>query len=605
MKHLLLFSLGPVQSFIAQARKTHDLYAGSMLLSHLVNKAIEAVGEKHLIFPKKGEAMPNRFLAKVPETETDLQAFGERVELTVRKEWKKIADGALKDISPKPAGFDEQIAGLLEIFWAIEPLEQENKYKETVARLEKTLAAIKNVRPFSQYSWQGENIGEQGRKCSLDGQRNVLFYKPKNGFDRSETGSPLYSTPGGVYISSHLPEAVLQSGEGLSAVSFVKRRYLYSQTQSFKSTAEIALVDALKFLNDPKQTPDGSIWLSQYRSAFPDEINAQVYYEEGLSDAFLKSQNIQPTRSIDELRQIRKKLETLSKAEGHKFQKYYAILTFDGDDMGKWLSGENLKDQSQLQDFQVQFAACLADFAAEARKVLDNGSGQTVYAGGDDFLGFVNLNHLLPVLKKLRQLFHRKVDMPLQQFKKADVEKIAFSAGVCVAHYKEPLSLVLQEAKNAQKKAKELNKKDAFAIAVIKGSGESHTTVLSFDEGAENVKRLQTLTHALIEETFSNNFIKTMRMELERVVDFKSDRAAFAVFDDFEQVFETELRRLLNRSSNQKDKEKRKQEVNTMTTMLMELLGDRSVENFFQMLHIADFFQRETDAPKAQTTQTI
>ncbi len=31
--HLFLFTLGPVQSFIAQARKTQDLYAGSETLS--------------------------------------------------------------------------------------------------------------------------------------------------------------------------------------------------------------------------------------------------------------------------------------------------------------------------------------------------------------------------------------------------------------------------------------------------------------------------------------------------------------------------------------------------------------------------------------------
>lgn len=592
MKHLFLFSLGPVQSFIAQARKTHDLYAGSMLLSHLVNKAIDIIDEKHLIFPQRGIAMPNRFLAEVPETEANLQAFGERVENAVRAEWQKIAVAALSGISTKPASFDEQVAGLLEIFWVIEPLEREDRYQETVALLEKNLAAIKNVRPFSQYSWQEGMSGEQGRKCSLDGQRNVAFYRPKNGFDRSETGSPLYSTPGSVCISSQFPEALLQPGEGLSAVSFVKRRYLHSQTNSFKSTAEIALMDALKFLSDPKLTPDGSIWLSEYRSAFPgDGFNSQLYHEEGLSDTFLKNQNIQPGRHIDELRQIRRNLEDLSKAAGYKFQKYYTILTFDGDDMGKWLSGENLKDQSQLRAFQRAFATCLADFAKDVKQRLNNGSGQTVYAGGDDFLGFVNLNHLLCVLKDIRTLFHEKVDVPLQKFKKQDAGKIAFSAGVCVAHYKEPLSLVLQEAKEAQKAAKKLDKKDAFAISVIKGSGENHITALPFGNDAENVERLQTLTDALIQEDFSNNFIKTMRMEFERLPEFKQEQATF------EEVFKAELKRLLQRAA---ANESKRNEAGAITDMLMELFGTRSTENFFQMLHIADFFQREMDKPKAQ-----
>ena len=38
-EHLLLFSIGPVQSFIASARKTEDLWAGSYL-PFLVEKAI-------------------------------------------------------------------------------------------------------------------------------------------------------------------------------------------------------------------------------------------------------------------------------------------------------------------------------------------------------------------------------------------------------------------------------------------------------------------------------------------------------------------------------------------------------------------------------------
>ena len=41
-KELLLFQLGPVQEFIAQARSTRDLWSGSYLLSWLVAHAIIA-----------------------------------------------------------------------------------------------------------------------------------------------------------------------------------------------------------------------------------------------------------------------------------------------------------------------------------------------------------------------------------------------------------------------------------------------------------------------------------------------------------------------------------------------------------------------------------
>ncbi len=591
-KSLILFTIGPVQSFIAQARKTHDLYAGSQLLSNLVGKAIDIVGETNLIFPKRGEAMPNRFLAEVPEQITDLNAFGKKVEDAVRDEWKRIANGTLNEVTRKPDGFDQQIENFLEIYWVIETLESDNKYKETVVRLEKNLAALKNIRAFTQYSWQINLSGEQGRKCSLDGQRNVQFYRPKNGNDSSETRSPLYSTTGGVYITSNFPEAALQPGEGLSAVSFVKRRYQYNEINPFDSTTEIALLDALNHL---KGDTVNSILLKEYNQQIFSDFNAQLYYEDALTTDFFTKQaiNLKNGYSLEEARKKRKALEA---ASAFRFQKYYAVLTFDGDNMGKWLSGEKLNDKSQLKAFQIKFAECLADFAMTAKQRLNKNSGQTVYAGGDDFLGFVNLNHLLPILKDLRGMFHEKVNLPPNEFKK---DKISFSAGICVAHYKEPLTLVLQEAKNAQKKAKDLPGKDAFAITVVKGSGESHTTALPFEENANNIDKFKMLTDALLNEDFSNNFIKTTRLEFERVMDLSK------VLPKIEGLLRSELKRLLQRGANNEkwNREEKKQEAENMAEKLMALFGDRSTENFFQMLHIADFFQREMDSPNKINTK--
>ncbi|WP_373553991.1 type III-B CRISPR-associated protein Cas10/Cmr2 [Haliscomenobacter sp.] len=590
MKFLLLFTLGPVQSFIAQARKTHDLYAGSRLLSELIKTAIDtAGGEKQLIFPKIGAAMPNRFLIEVPEKETNLEAYGQKVERAVRAKWNQIAQVALTGFK-KPVGFDEQIEQHLEIFWAIEPLG--NKFEDTVKHLDKQVTAMKNIRSFSQYNWQNNAVGERGRKCSLDGQRNVQFYRSKVGQKLQAINSPLYSTEGGVCIKDDFKPDVLQPGEGLSAVGFVKRRYRPENTPEFESTAEIALLDALNFLQDKINNVVSSIRLHEYKNAF-DNFNAQLFYEEGLSEQFLQKQGITCNRPLDELSTIRKiYLEDFARENGFRFQKYYAILTFDGDDMGKWLSGKYLIDTSKLREFQEKFADCLANFAQAAKKRLDNQSGQTVYAGGDDFLGFVNLNHILPVLRKLRQLFEAKVHLPLLPYMQEN-KRISFSAGICMAHYKEPLSLVLQEAKNAQKKAKELKTKDAFAISVIKGSGESHLTVLPFETGAKNVERLEKLIKALIEGGFSNSFISAMHREFARLLDFKGGLLLF------EEMFRNELKRLLNRAANKSwSKETKSHNVEDATNELLELYGFQSTENFFHMLHIADFLKREMDEPK-------
>jgi CRISPR-associated protein Cmr2 len=81
MDRLLAIALGPVQEFIATARRTRDLFAGSRLLSEAASCAAKAlakeVGVENLIFPapqdenqleKLAEAgIPNVLLLRVPE----------------------------------------------------------------------------------------------------------------------------------------------------------------------------------------------------------------------------------------------------------------------------------------------------------------------------------------------------------------------------------------------------------------------------------------------------------------------------------------------------------------------------------------------------------
>lgn len=64
----MIFQIGPVQSFIKQARKTIDLWAGSYLLSYLSAHAMEVIirkyGPDHLIFPQvRGNALIDQLLS--------------------------------------------------------------------------------------------------------------------------------------------------------------------------------------------------------------------------------------------------------------------------------------------------------------------------------------------------------------------------------------------------------------------------------------------------------------------------------------------------------------------------------------------------------------
>ena len=73
-KELMLFQLGPVQDFIAQAETLEDLREGSRMLSEWTAAALRAIPDSatNAVFPavKKDEPLegiPNRFLVFVPK----------------------------------------------------------------------------------------------------------------------------------------------------------------------------------------------------------------------------------------------------------------------------------------------------------------------------------------------------------------------------------------------------------------------------------------------------------------------------------------------------------------------------------------------------------
>lgn len=63
---LIAISVGPVQEFIAAARKTADLYAGSQLLMEVVGAAASEFSDAERIFPANlGRGGANKILARV------------------------------------------------------------------------------------------------------------------------------------------------------------------------------------------------------------------------------------------------------------------------------------------------------------------------------------------------------------------------------------------------------------------------------------------------------------------------------------------------------------------------------------------------------------
>jgi CRISPR-associated protein Cmr2 len=191
---------------------------------------------------------------------------------------------------------------------------------------------------------------------------------------------------------------------------------------------------------------------------------------------------------------------------------YYAILKLDGDELGSWLRGEKSpKVREVIHPDLVRYYEGLGDAAKaglEAKRpvgpalhaaistalanfgqlavpeIVRRFYGTTVYSGGDDTLVLLPLVTALECALQLRQTYMTDWWRPtgdcLQAQKPRDYlmmgSRATLSGGLVLVHAKDDLRLALQDARHAEKRAKEAGK-DILAITIRRRSGE-HTSAL-------------------------------------------------------------------------------------------------------------------------------
>lgn len=602
MKHLLLFTIGPVQSFIAQARKTQDLYAGSKILSDLIGFAMDKLETLALektnvdfIFPSQNTpSKPNRFIAIVNADKAKIKQIGDDLETAVMDEFATGATfgGKVNTI------FDceDQFRDFLKINWVAQGFDETpEKYKEEIATLERLMGAVKNTRQFVSFP-------EKGRKCAVNGEYNVRFYRKtkKETEDNIQVlgaKNKLFHSKISVFKNDDTRIKInnvwidikpkhLQQGEGVCGITLLKRYYDENEVDKFLSTSEVATLETLNILR-----ASDTLIASKINQIL--KIDEQFIYDDGITDKGIERilENNGQKISKDYIKSLQtdianaaKNYKVDDKSCELKLSKYYAILVFDADSMGKAL-------QSADKTLHTNLSTKLGEFALWAKDTYfseSKGNGKAVYAGGDDFLGFVNLNYLFESLKDLREKFTDMVSTPLNI-------NLSFSAGIAIAHYKTPLSEVLNYARAMEKKAKAIDGKNAFAIAVLKHSGEIHETVFKWTyEALWTTEVAKTLTKYLASKQLSDKFITNLSMEFESLINDKGELPFSQNEPEFHLLFEKEMYRLAERASKQMDKLALKSLVNSLFTVYeqSEIENALSLRNFLDFMSICEFIGR-------------
>jgi CRISPR-associated protein Cmr2 len=434
---LLSIGIGPVQEFIAAARKTRDLFYGSWLLSQMSKACARHLREEgaDLIFPYSGNlshdlaasnqdfAVANKIVALVNCREvSDVEKLASECRQAVRHclitEYGRM-EGILADLIDRDeARYDgklahKQIGETFEFYAAWQSIEA-GGYELAHAIMERTLAARKALRNFDWHD------GSNRPKSSLDGFRETVI-EHKQGI-----------TPKKFFI---------RTNELLDAVGLLKRMGRARGTK-FESTHDIAAESFI--LKAERKDQKALEAYRRYSRRRADQKEAPFSYSPIYHDEKDDPQ---------ELRELVKPLRKLNPATP-----YYGLFIGDGDSMGKAINGRDQAGQQNL-------SRGLSNFAQRARSELEK-QAEPIFTGGDDVMAFLPLHVALRKAREVNEAFRASMGS----------FGVTFSAGLLVCHAMDSLKEAVGWAKEAEKIAKSVDDKNALCVMVMPRSGEPITT---------------------------------------------------------------------------------------------------------------------------------
>lgn len=383
----LLFQIGPVQDFIAQARKTQDLWSGSYLLSFLIAQAMlaiaEHIGPDAIVFPQlRGQPLadfhwrkknylgdlelrashanelltpnlPNRFLALVPAPRAaELARVATKA---VRDTWQTIAASVKTFLANQLNGqcpgwdkhWDAQVARFPVVDWVVHPWSDPTAVLDAAAKGTPPLHGGWQQHPLClALRWAEEFIPATERESygprSNAGFAWALHYavtdwkfaaaKNARGFAPWQAAGAL-ETDG--VPKDHLDgkNEVLGGPDHEKFWKMLREHPLLGERTKDHPQAERHFIGSQLYgaLSVIKR-----LWVRAFLSTRKDSPNGFLDFDVGqtLRENF---------KSVIEIASGKK--ETWDEAdpdfESLKAEEsYYAVLAMDGDDMGQWVSGE-------------------------------------------------------------------------------------------------------------------------------------------------------------------------------------------------------------------------------------------------------------------------
>ena len=484
-------SIGPVQSFVAQSRRTRDLWGSSYLLSflsaHAMHGAREAgggivqpvvdddplyrwVAGKRTGEPPSIGTVPNHF---VVDAEEDPRRVANAVNDSLRRAWERACDAVWKRFAEHACSggaeteriWNRQINEFWEVTWTAGPSGSGS-----------TLLARRK-------HWRSHRLpDEPGDKCIIMPDLQEI-----SGYVRAESSRSRESQDRfWKRVGERLGRLDLRENERLCAVAFVKRLFpkvapealgWKVETSHWPSTVYVAAVPWIRRVECTAPQPAAAfaeaVKQAVGEDAFPmrppsfglgtltagdfARLDANYLHRHWIEDE--RRCPLKDSAADDVRQQLAGALASIYACKGGSGRRlgppdsFYALLLADGDRLGKLVG--------QLGGACVGQA--LADFTGGVRETVKKHDGVTVYAGGDDVLAMLALPRALSCAAALSQSYR-------SAFK--DSPGATLSAAVVFVHVRYPLSSALATAHRLlDDVAKDGNGRDSLAAAVLKPSG--------------------------------------------------------------------------------------------------------------------------------------
>ena len=500
MTSRLYFSIGPVQGFVAQSRRTRDLWGSSYLLSFLSAHAMHGIaksggeivepnvkddplyqwvqGHRGGATPRIG-SLPNHFAVEIPEDNSGavacagVRAFEEAWRKVSEAVWEKFIEHASCTFGHGTEQiWKRQVHSFWEIMWAVGP---------------------KESRPLARRKhWRSHRPPEEpGDKCTImhDLQELSGYTRSLGSHDRKRQGEFWKC------VRNRTGSLDLKDGEQLCAIALVKRLFprvpeqalgWEVDAQRWPSTIRVGAEPWIRRVQEAipqqadqyaealkKSAPDGILseqplddtaHASSKSAGDFSRLDANYYHRTFLSDERQCPLEEDHTRAQSEkLLELLEKIYHAKDATGRKKigppSSFYALLLADGDRLGRLASRIG----------KEKIGCALANFTQEVQKVVEKHGGQTIYAGGDDVLAMHPVPEALRCATKLKNCYTKAFEKACDGKRPDDA---TLSATVLFAHVRLPLSAVISEAHRLlDNVAKDENGRDSVAVGVLKSGG--------------------------------------------------------------------------------------------------------------------------------------